>query len=75
MTAARASGVDVELKDFDVTLSTDSIESGEVTFAATNDGPSVHEIEIFEVTDGSVDPNALPVENGVAVTDGLDAPR
>jgi uncharacterized cupredoxin-like copper-binding protein len=60
--------VDVELRDFSIDMSTNSVTAGSVTFAATNDGPSVHEIEIFSVPDG-VDGDALEVASSVADTD------
>jgi uncharacterized cupredoxin-like copper-binding protein len=62
--------VDVSLKDFSIDLTPDSVPAGEVTFEASNAGPTTHEFEIFSV-DGDADPNALPVEDGVANTDGL----
>jgi uncharacterized cupredoxin-like copper-binding protein len=62
--------VDVSLKDFSVELAPGSVPAGMVTFEATNAGPATHEFEIFSVP-GDVDANALPVEDGVANTDGL----
>jgi uncharacterized cupredoxin-like copper-binding protein len=62
--------VDVALNDFDLTVSPDSVAAGEVTFAATNAGPSTHEFEIFSGAD-EVDVTALPVEDDVADTEGL----
>ena len=61
--------VQITLRDFRIELSGSSVPSGQVTFAATNEGPSVHEFEIFSVPDG-VDPNDLPVSDNVADTDG-----
>ncbi len=62
--------VQVSLKDFDLTVSPTDVPAGQVTLAATNAGPSTHEFEVFSVADG-VDANDLPVEDDVAVTDGL----
>jgi uncharacterized cupredoxin-like copper-binding protein len=68
--AADGSAVEVSLKDYSIDLSADSVAPGAVTFEASNTGPTTHEFEVFSV-DGDVDPNALPVEDGVAKTDGL----
>jgi uncharacterized cupredoxin-like copper-binding protein len=62
--------VQITLRDFAVELSTASASAGRLTFASENEGPSVHEFEIFSVPDG-VDANALPVQDGVADTEGL----
>jgi uncharacterized cupredoxin-like copper-binding protein len=62
--------VDVSLKDFSIELSPDDAPAGEVTFRASNAGPTTHEFEIFSV-DGGVDASALPVEDDVADTAGL----
>jgi len=62
--------VDVTLSDFAIELSSASAAPGDVTFVATNEGPSTHEFEIFAV-EGDVDPSSLPVEDNVATTDGL----
>lgn len=67
-------GVQVTLQDFAVKLSKSTVPAGEITFAATNEGPSVHELEIFSVPEG-IDPDDLPVKDNVADTEsqGLDA--
>jgi uncharacterized cupredoxin-like copper-binding protein len=62
--------VSVSLKDFDLTVSPDSVAPGEVTFEASNSGPSTHEFEIFSGA-ADVDLDALPIENDVADTAGL----
>lgn len=62
--------VDVSLKDFSIALTPAAVAPGEVTFQASNEGPTTHEFEVFSV-EGDVNANALPVEDGVAVTDGL----
>jgi uncharacterized cupredoxin-like copper-binding protein len=65
---AGSGDVQVTLKDFSIDLSTTTVPAGDVTFDASNEGPSVHEFEIFSVPDG-VDPTDLPVESNVADTD------
>jgi uncharacterized cupredoxin-like copper-binding protein len=71
---AEASGggstVQVSMKDYELTVSPDTAQAGTITLEASSEGPSVHEFEVFEVT-GDVDPGALPVEDDVAITDGL----
>ena len=62
--------VEVSLKDFDLTLSPGSIPSGQVRFEASNDGPSTHEFEVFSGA-GDFDLASLPIEDGVADTEGL----
>jgi uncharacterized cupredoxin-like copper-binding protein len=61
--------VAVSLRDDAVTLAPTQADAGTLTFAATHDGTHTHEIEVFR---GDVDPGTLPVEDNVAVTDGLD---
>jgi uncharacterized cupredoxin-like copper-binding protein len=68
--SGEASTIDVGLKDFELTLSSTSVPPGTITFVGANAGPSVHEFEVFRVDEG-VDPATLPVESGVAITDGL----
>jgi len=57
--------VTVTLRDFTVQASPTSVPSGQLTFAGTNTGGVVHEMEVFSVPDG-IDPNTLPVDSGVA---------
>lgn len=74
-TSSDAKGdVQVTLRDFAIKLSKITVPAGEITFAATNEGPSVHELEVFSVP-SEVDPNALPVKDNVADTEsrGLEA--
>ncbi|MGH2540502.1 MAG: cupredoxin domain-containing protein [Actinomycetota bacterium] len=60
--------VGVSMKDWEIALDPTTAPAGAITFDVTNDGPTTHEFEIFS---GDVDPATLPVESGVAVTDGL----
>jgi uncharacterized cupredoxin-like copper-binding protein len=60
--------VQVTLSDFQIELSATTVPAGELTFDASNEGPNVHEFEIFSVPDG-VDPTDLPVESSVADTE------
>ena len=57
------------MRDWEISLDPASAAAGPITFAVTNDGPTTHEFEIFS---GDVDPSSLPVESGVAITDGLE---
>lgn len=43
----------IDLADFSVELSTDSVAAGDVTLVAENAGPTTHEFEVFSVPDGS----------------------
>jgi uncharacterized cupredoxin-like copper-binding protein len=58
----------VTLRDFDITMDPVALTAGEVTVTATNDGPSVHEFEVFRGEGG----DDLPVSSGVADTATLD---
>lgn len=58
----------ITLKDFQIDLSPTTVPAGDVTFAASNEGPTVHEFEIFSVPDG-VDPTDLAVASNVADTE------
>jgi uncharacterized cupredoxin-like copper-binding protein len=58
----------VTLEDFDITMDPMALTAGEVTMTATNNGPSVHEFEVFRGEGG----DDLPVSSGVADTSGLD---
>jgi uncharacterized cupredoxin-like copper-binding protein len=64
-----ASVVSVAMKDWEIALDPGATSSGPITFEVTNDGPTTHEFEIFS---GDVDPSSLPVEAGVANTEGLE---
>jgi len=61
------STIDVTLADDAVTLSETGVAAGSITFDATNDGTLTHELEVFE---GEQDPASLPIEDGVANTEG-----
>jgi uncharacterized cupredoxin-like copper-binding protein len=62
--------VDVTLSDMQIEMPSE-VEAGRVTFAIRNDGPSVHEAEVFSVPDG-VDATQLPLDQGVADTGSLE---
>jgi uncharacterized cupredoxin-like copper-binding protein len=62
--------VDVALRDFELSVTPDTIAEGAVTLIASNDGPTTHEFELFSGAQ-DVDLDALPVENDVADTAGL----
>ena len=51
------SAVEVTLEDFAVRLAQGSVPAGEVTFRATNAGPSGHELMVIKT---DLDPAALP---------------
>jgi hypothetical protein len=60
-----AKTVDVTLREFEVVPAQSSVEAGEVTFEATNNGPDdVHE---FVVIKTDLDPGALPTDENGAV--------
>ena len=61
--------VSVAMKDWEIALDPGTASAGPITFEVTNDGPTTHEFEIFS---GDVDPSSLPVEAGVANTEGLE---
>ena len=61
--------VTTTITDSSLTLSPTSGEAGETTFEVSNSGGEIHELEIFE---GDAAPDQLPIENGVANTDGLE---
>ena len=67
-TGGDGSTVGVSMRDWEIVLDPTTAPAGAITFDVTNDGPTTHEFEIFS---GDVDPTTLPVESGVAVTDGL----
>lgn len=62
--------VDVTLNDSSIELAPETATAGDVTLVATNRGSTTHEFEIFTV-EGDIDPSALPVDDNVAMTDGL----
>lgn len=67
--AVDAEVVYVDLADFTVALDRDTVSAGTVEFIVRNDGPSLHEIEIFS---GAASGDELTVENTVADTSGLE---
>jgi uncharacterized cupredoxin-like copper-binding protein len=60
--------VSVAMKDWEIALDPSTAPAGAITFDVTNEGPTTHEFEIFS---GDADPATLPVESGVANTEGL----
>ena len=60
--------VQVDLSDFSVSLDRTTVPGGAVTFAVSNAGPSLHEIEIFA---GGTDGEILDVSTSVADTTSL----
>lgn len=64
-----AKSTDAIEKDFSITLGTDTLKAGDVTFNISNDGPSTHEFVVFR-TDLAED--ELPLtkdENGNEIVD------
>jgi uncharacterized cupredoxin-like copper-binding protein len=61
--------VRVTLRDFAIGLSTTAVPGGELRLAVANEGPTIHELEMFTLPEG-VDAAALPVDGGVADTAG-----
>jgi uncharacterized cupredoxin-like copper-binding protein len=55
----------IDLADFSITLSTDSLAAGDVTLAASNAGPTTHEFEVFSMP-ADTDLDALEIVNDVA---------
>ena len=62
--------VTVTLRDDGITLSSDALAAGDLTFEGVNEGTKIHEFEVFIVPEG-VDPNALPVEGDTAPADEI----
>jgi uncharacterized cupredoxin-like copper-binding protein len=62
--------VDVTLSDMQIEMSSTDLDAGQVSFAIENDGPSVHEAEVFSVPN-AVDATQLPIDTGVADTSSL----
>jgi uncharacterized cupredoxin-like copper-binding protein len=58
----------VTLRDFDIAMHPVALTAGAVTITATNEGPSVHEFEVFKGAGG----DDLPVASGVADTSRLE---
>ncbi len=62
--------VTVTMRDDGITMSSDTLATGELTFEGVNEGTETHEFEVFAVPAG-VDANALPVEGDTAPADEL----
>lgn len=62
--------VEVVMSDWEMVVAPDVVATGNVTFEASNTGPTTHEFEIFSGA-GEIDPTSLPVSNNVADTAGL----
>ena len=58
----------IDLADFSIELSTDTVAAGDVTLAAENAGPTTHEFEVFSVPDG-VDLAQIEIVDDVADVD------
>jgi uncharacterized cupredoxin-like copper-binding protein len=67
-----ATTVAVVLHDGSIEASPTEVAAGGVRFDIRNAGSAVHELEVLRMT-GVLDPNALPVENHVARTEGLQS--
>jgi len=68
---AKASKVDVALKEWTIAPSTASVKAGDITFTVSNNGTTAHEMVIIK---SDLAPDALPVdENGKVLEDDLDA--
>ena len=61
--------VDVSLEDGSISMSTTDLAAGELTFSSTNEGTSIHEIEVFSVPEGT-ETGEIPVEDNVADVEG-----
>jgi uncharacterized cupredoxin-like copper-binding protein len=64
-TSSDDGGIGASLDDFAIQLDTSSAPAGTVSFAITNEGPSVHEFEVLR-TDTPAD--QLPVDSDVVQT-------
>ena len=60
-------GPQITLRDFAIEISETGFQPGSVTFEARNEGPSVHEFEVFSGGTGE----GLEVSSGVADTESL----
>ena len=65
-TGSEGTVIDTTLSNTSINLSASTVESGTITFAVTNDGDQVHEIEVFSGSE-----TVLPVEKNVANVSGL----
>ena len=62
--------VTVTMRDNGITMSSDTLAAGDLTFEGVNEGTDTHEFEVFGVPEG-VDANALPVEGDTAPADEM----
>ncbi len=62
--------VTVTMRDDGITMSSDALAAGDLTFEGVNEGTVTHEFEVFAVPEG-VDANALPVEGDTAPADEM----
>jgi uncharacterized cupredoxin-like copper-binding protein len=58
----------IDLADFTIELSTDTLPAGDLTLTAENAGPSTHEFEVFSVPSG-VDLDQIEIVDDVADVD------
>jgi uncharacterized cupredoxin-like copper-binding protein len=58
----------IDLADFSIELSTDTLPPGDLTLSAENAGPTTHEFEVFSVPDG-VDLDQIEIVDDVADVD------
>lgn len=58
----------IDLADFSVELSTDTVPAGDVTLVAKNAGPTTHEFEVFSVPDG-IDLDQIEIVDDIADVD------
>jgi uncharacterized cupredoxin-like copper-binding protein len=73
LTAAACSGggggddadLQIDLADFSIDVSTDALAAGDVTLAASNAGPTTHEVEVFSMP-ADTDLDALEIVDDVA---------
>lgn len=58
----------IDLADFSIELSTDTLSAGDLTLSAENAGPTTHEFEVFSVPEG-VDLDQIEIVDDVADVD------
>lgn len=58
----------IDLADFSIELSTDTLPAGDLTLSAENAGPTTHEFEVLSVPDG-VDLDQIEIVDDVANVD------
>ena len=62
--------VTVTMRDDGITMSSDALAAGDLTFEGVNEGTETHEFEVFAVPEG-IDANDLPVEGDTAPADEM----